>query len=124
MGQYHVDEAVKECVSDATTLTCVLQIGADGRRNQVFLALSTAAEFRDHLSLFSDFYANLGELTFVGLPVVMKRVVVLVWMVVKIIIIIIIIIKYWATDYRPKHPGRWNTYKDRYFFFTYFDVKI
>lgn len=42
---------------------CVFQIGADGRRNQVFLALSTAAEFRDHLSLFSDFYANLGEST-------------------------------------------------------------
>ncbi|KAK8737561.1 hypothetical protein OTU49_004537 [Cherax quadricarinatus] len=38
----------------------VAEIGADGRRNQVFLALSTAAEFRDHLSLFSDFYANLG----------------------------------------------------------------
>ncbi|XP_063886813.1 transcriptional activator protein Pur-beta-like isoform X1 [Scylla paramamosain] len=37
----------------------VAEIGADGRRNQVFLALSTAAEFRDHLSLFSDFYANL-----------------------------------------------------------------
>ncbi|XP_068232844.1 uncharacterized protein Pur-alpha isoform X2 [Palaemon carinicauda] len=38
----------------------IAEIGADGRRNQVFLALSTAAEFRDHLSLFSDFYANLG----------------------------------------------------------------
>ncbi|ROT61105.1 putative transcriptional activator protein Pur-alpha isoform X2 [Penaeus vannamei] len=38
----------------------VAEIGADGRRNQVFLALSTAAEFRDHLSHFSDFYANLG----------------------------------------------------------------
>ncbi|KAJ9592369.1 hypothetical protein L9F63_015975, partial [Diploptera punctata] len=35
-------------------------IGADGRRSQIFLALSTAAEFRDHLSTFSDFYASLG----------------------------------------------------------------
>merc|ERR1712002_617729 len=38
----------------------VAEIGADGRRNQIFLALSTASEFREHLSLFSDFYANLG----------------------------------------------------------------
>lgn len=37
-----------------------LQIGADGRRSQIFLALSTAAEFRDHLSTFSDYYASLG----------------------------------------------------------------
>jgi transcriptional activator protein Pur-alpha len=36
------------------------QIGADGRRSQIFLALSTAAEFRDHLSTFSDYYASLG----------------------------------------------------------------
>ncbi|XP_046401332.1 transcriptional activator protein Pur-beta isoform X3 [Ischnura elegans] len=38
----------------------VAEIGADGRRSQIFLALSTAAEFRDHLSAFSDFYASLG----------------------------------------------------------------
>uniref|UniRef100_A0A2P2HX53 Transcriptional activator protein Pur-beta-like n=1 Tax=Hirondellea gigas TaxID=1518452 RepID=A0A2P2HX53_9CRUS len=38
----------------------VAEIGADGRRNQVFLALSTAAEFREHLTQFSDFYSNLG----------------------------------------------------------------
>lgn len=37
-----------------------IQIGADGRRSQIFLALSTAAEFRDHLSTFSDFYSSLG----------------------------------------------------------------
>ncbi|KAG8239471.1 hypothetical protein J437_LFUL018845 [Ladona fulva] len=40
--------------------TKVAEIGADGRRSQIFLALSTAAEFRDHLSMFSDFYASLG----------------------------------------------------------------
>ena len=39
------------------------QIGADGRRSQIFLALSTASEFRDHLSSFSDFYASLGTCT-------------------------------------------------------------
>ncbi|KAG8278065.1 hypothetical protein J6590_028890 [Homalodisca vitripennis] len=39
----------------------VAEIGADGRRSQIFLALSTAAEFRDHLSTFSDFYASLGK---------------------------------------------------------------
>lgn len=38
----------------------VAEIGADGRRSQIFLALSTASEFRDHLSAFSDFYASLG----------------------------------------------------------------
>ncbi|XP_055858280.1 transcriptional activator protein Pur-beta-B isoform X2 [Episyrphus balteatus] len=37
----------------------VAEIGADGRRSQVYLALSTAAEFRDHLSTFSDYYASL-----------------------------------------------------------------
>jgi hypothetical protein len=39
----------------------VAEIGADGRRSQIFLALSTAAEFRDHLSAFSDFYSSLGK---------------------------------------------------------------
>jgi len=38
----------------------VAEIGADGRRSQIFLALSTAGEFRDHLSAFSDFYSSLG----------------------------------------------------------------
>lgn len=38
----------------------IFQIGADGRRSQIFLALSTAGEFRDHLSAFSDFYSSLG----------------------------------------------------------------
>jgi hypothetical protein len=38
----------------------VAEIGADGRRSQIYLALSTAAEFRDHLSAFSDYYASLG----------------------------------------------------------------
>jgi len=39
----------------------VAEIGADGRRSQIFLALSTAAEFRDQLSTFSEYYAGLGE---------------------------------------------------------------
>nr|XP_018916743.1 PREDICTED: transcriptional activator protein Pur-beta isoform X2 [Bemisia tabaci] len=38
----------------------IAEIGPDGRRSQVFLALSIAAEFRDHLNLFSDYYASLG----------------------------------------------------------------
>lgn len=37
-----------------------VQIGADGRRSQIFLAMSTATEFRDHLSSFSEFYSSLG----------------------------------------------------------------
>lgn len=39
------------------------EIGADGRRSQIFMALSTAAEFRDHLTAFSDFYAGLGPVS-------------------------------------------------------------
>ncbi|XP_059047055.1 transcriptional activator protein Pur-beta-B isoform X2 [Achroia grisella] len=38
----------------------VAEIGADGRRSQIFLAMSTAAEFRDHLTSFSDYYSSLG----------------------------------------------------------------
>ncbi|XP_014242375.1 transcriptional activator protein Pur-beta isoform X2 [Cimex lectularius] len=37
----------------------VAEISSDGRRSQIFLALSTAAEMRDYLSTFSDFYASL-----------------------------------------------------------------
>ena len=40
----------------------LFQIGADGRRSQIYLAMSTAADFRDHLSTFSDYYASLGEI--------------------------------------------------------------
>jgi len=36
------------------------EVAADGRRNQIFLSLSTAAEFRDQLSSFGEFYAGLG----------------------------------------------------------------
>merc|ERR1712198_427244 len=38
----------------------VAEIAADGRRDQIFLALSTAAEFRDHLTTFSNYYSSLG----------------------------------------------------------------
>eukprot|EP00088_Acartia_fossae_P007652 TRINITY_DN135_c0_g1_i11.p1 TRINITY_DN135_c0_g1~~TRINITY_DN135_c0_g1_i11.p1 ORF type:complete len:299 (+),score=79.47 TRINITY_DN135_c0_g1_i11:110-1006(+) len=37
----------------------VAEIAADGRRDQIFLALSTAAEFRDHLTTFSTYYDSL-----------------------------------------------------------------
>jgi len=36
------------------------EIAADGRRNQIFFALSAAAEFRDHLESMNEFYAGLG----------------------------------------------------------------
>lgn len=38
----------------------VAEVGADGRRSQIFLALSVAEQFRGHLSAFSDYYASLG----------------------------------------------------------------
>nr|XP_021201809.1 transcriptional activator protein Pur-beta isoform X3 [Bombyx mori] len=47
-------------VAEIDDRTGYVRIGADGRRSQIFLAMSTAAEFRDHLSSFSDFYSSLG----------------------------------------------------------------
>ncbi|XP_015434529.1 PREDICTED: transcriptional activator protein Pur-beta isoform X1 [Dufourea novaeangliae] len=46
----------------------VAEIGADGRRSQIYLALSTASEFRNYLSTFSDFYASLGPPSSENLP--------------------------------------------------------
>ena len=38
------------------------QVGNAGRKSRLLLAMSTAAEFRDHLTSFSELYASLGEL--------------------------------------------------------------
>lgn len=38
----------------------IAEITGDGRRNQIFLSLSTALEFRDKLNLFIEFYSQLG----------------------------------------------------------------
>jgi len=40
------------------------QVSAGGRKNRLLLAMSTAAEFRDQLTDFSDHYASLGEKKF------------------------------------------------------------
>nr|AAB71892.1 Pur-alpha [Drosophila melanogaster] len=45
----------------------VAEIGADGRRNPI-LGSFTAAEFRDHLSSFSDYYASLSPQNTDNLP--------------------------------------------------------
>ncbi|RWS26979.1 pur-alpha-like protein [Leptotrombidium deliense] len=37
----------------------VAEVGAAGRKSRLLLAMSTAAEFRDHLSSFSELYASL-----------------------------------------------------------------
>ena len=39
----------------------VSQVGAGGKKSRLLLAMSTAAEFRDHLTEFSEHYASLGE---------------------------------------------------------------
>lgn len=39
----------------------LLQIGAGGKKNRLLLAMSTAAEFRNHLTEFSEHYASLGK---------------------------------------------------------------
>ena len=41
-------------------ISIYLQVGAGGKKSRLLLAMSTAAEFRDHLSDFSDHYASLG----------------------------------------------------------------
>ncbi|CAL1280158.1 unnamed protein product [Larinioides sclopetarius] len=38
----------------------VAEVGAAGRKSRLLLAMSTAAEFRDHLTSFSELYASLG----------------------------------------------------------------
>ena len=37
-----------------------LKVGAAGRKSRLLLAMSTAGEFRDHLTAFSELYASLG----------------------------------------------------------------
>ena len=39
----------------------MLQVGAGGKKSRLLLAMSTAAEFRDHLTDFSEHYASLGQ---------------------------------------------------------------
>jgi len=41
----------------------MFQVGAGGKKSRLLLAMSTAAEFRDHLTDFSEHYASLGEST-------------------------------------------------------------
>lgn len=36
-------------------------MGAGGKKSRLLLAMSTAAEFRDYLTDFSEHYASLGE---------------------------------------------------------------
>ncbi|CAB4069474.1 PURA [Lepeophtheirus salmonis] len=44
----------------ASKMIQIQKIGTDGRRSQIFLALSTAADFRDNLYKFGEFYTKLG----------------------------------------------------------------
>jgi len=36
-------------------------VGAGGKKSRLLLAMSSAAEFRDHLTEFSDHYSSLGK---------------------------------------------------------------
>lgn len=36
------------------------KVGAAGRKSRLLLSMSTASEFRDHLTAFSELYASLG----------------------------------------------------------------
>ena len=49
---------------DVREVKLTLQVGAGGRKSRLLLAMSTAAEFRDHLTDFGEHYASLGEKIF------------------------------------------------------------
>lgn len=38
-----------------------LKVAAGGRKSRLLLSMSNAAEFRDHLIEFTEFYQGLGE---------------------------------------------------------------
>ena len=42
------------------------QVGSGGKKSRLLLAMSTAAEFRDHLNDFSEHYASLGMASFLS----------------------------------------------------------
>jgi hypothetical protein len=46
----------------------IAEVGAGGKKSRLLLAMSTAAEFRDHLTDFSEHYASLGPPTSEGIP--------------------------------------------------------
>lgn len=46
----------------------IAEVGAGGKKSRLLLAMSTAAEFRDHLTDFSEHYASLGPLNPDNLP--------------------------------------------------------
>ncbi|XP_013390045.1 transcriptional activator protein Pur-beta isoform X4 [Lingula anatina] len=46
----------------------VAEVGAGGKKSRLLLAMSTAAEFRDHLTEFSEHYASLGPASTDNLP--------------------------------------------------------
>lgn len=46
----------------------IAEVGAGGKKSRLLLAMSTAAEFRDHLTDFSEHYASLGPPTSESLP--------------------------------------------------------
>lgn len=37
------------------------QVGSGGKKSRLLLSMSTAGEFRDHLTTFSEHYASLGK---------------------------------------------------------------
>lgn len=39
---------------------CLWQVGAGGKKSRLLLAMSSAAEFRDYLTDFTEHYASLG----------------------------------------------------------------
>lgn len=51
-------------LSNNITVRLMVKVGAGGRKSRLLLAMSTAAEFRDHLTDFSEHYASLGRTSF------------------------------------------------------------
>ncbi|KAK3102909.1 hypothetical protein FSP39_014875 [Pinctada imbricata] len=47
-------------IAEVSDVASPLQVGAGGKKSRLLLAMSTAAEFRDYLTDFSEHYASLG----------------------------------------------------------------
>lgn len=56
----HVYETIEAQILGNHDFVVPLKVGAGGRKSRLLLTMSVSAEFRDHLTDFSDHYSSLG----------------------------------------------------------------